>query len=66
MQNTGFEITFDIFDTGYKIGDLTYFADECLSVAYPEPGDCLWSGSGQSESSLILPINISPLIVIDS
>lgn len=37
MKNTGFEITFDIFDTGYKIGDLTCFADECLFIAYPEP-----------------------------
>jgi hypothetical protein len=40
MQNTGFEITFDIFDTGYKLGDLTCSADECLFVAYPEPGEC--------------------------
>jgi hypothetical protein len=56
MQNTGFEITFDTFDTGYEIGDLTCSADKCLFIAYPEPGECLGSGSGQSEPSLIHPL----------
>jgi hypothetical protein len=60
MQNTGFEITFDIFDTGYKIGDLTCSADEYLFAAYPEPGECLGSGSDQSEPSLILAISELP------
>jgi hypothetical protein len=57
MQNTGFEITFDISDTGNKIGDLACSADKCLFVAYLEPGELIGSGSDQSESSLILPIS---------
>jgi hypothetical protein len=64
MQNTGFEITFDIFDTGYKIGGLTCSADEYLFAAYPEPGECLGSGSDQSEPSLILAISELPPINI--
>jgi hypothetical protein len=34
-----FEITFDIFDTGYKVGDMTRRADERVFAAYPEPDD---------------------------
>ena len=39
MKNTGFEITFDIFDTGYKVGDMACRADERVFAAYPEPDD---------------------------
>lgn len=49
----------NIFTIRYKIRDLTCFANKCLYVTYLEPGECLGSGSGQSEPSLILPIKFS-------
>ena len=43
MQNTGFKthIWYIRYVAEHKIGDLTCSADEGLSEAYHEPGECL-------------------------
>jgi hypothetical protein len=40
MENTGFEMTFDIFDTGYKVKSVTCQAGERVFATYPEPDGC--------------------------
>jgi hypothetical protein len=37
MEKSRFEMTFDIFDTGYEVGDMIYRAGGRVFAAYPEP-----------------------------
>lgn len=40
MENTGFEMTFDIFDTAYKVESITCQDGERVFATYPEPDGC--------------------------